>query len=443
MNDETIPISGHCESKLNYGSNKNSNNDECDVYSRNKTTTHQPRPTTTYHSSSISTTIMRRHQQRQPHINQNQANLRFMVMLFTGVTFFICILFVFVQSALSVLHDRHHHASKQYHMEEILSDNSNNDMERFPSSSSSASSSSASLCCSGNSSSRCTFRQLGQIMVPSTYQSMIDTIQLHLFSSSGCNQTNNNDNSHHPDTAQKSMATCLQPPSNVNNIRKQILFVRDLLDIFSPIYCNSTTQQLNSPNEAAAVDEKESDDPWAVLRTELDVAYTLIGQYQDLDRSHVQYTVEEISILQYRILQWYNQFTTSSLVKYKTNAINDVDYSAKTKATATTSPSTRQYLWLMNDTITTTTTPTWYTHAAESRLFWKGMQYPALFVDHYNHKSQLLQQKQQQSSSIDSSATTIIQLLFMKQLQLAKKYYIKAYQHESVVQNDVEQIDYQ
>ena len=333
---------------------------------------------------------------------------------------------MFVQSASSVLHDRHHQSYYQLHETGILSDSSKNEREQFPSG----------VCGCGDSLSRCTFRQLGQIMVPSAYQSMIDTVALHLFTLSGCNQTSSDSSKRYKDhhvataTTTTTYSTCLQPPSNVNNVRKQMLFVRDLLDIFSPIYSNTsktTARKSNRRHETVIMDVDGSVDPWATVRTELDVGYTLIGQYQDLDHSHVRYTIEDKSLLQYKILQWYNQFTKNYITK-------DV--------TASAGDSTLQYLSLMNDTITTSTTPTWFIHAAESRLFWKGF----LGVDHDKHKSSQLhhlQHEPQQLSSIDSSVVAVVQKLFTKQLQLAKKYYVKAYQHASVVENDFEQMDYQ
>ena len=164
------------------------------------------------------------HQQKpQQHRNPYQTNIRFMVMKITGITFFFCILFVFVQSAVYILYDRHH---KPFHLDRIVSDTRSNDMERF------APSSSISCCNDGTLTNRCTFRQLGQIMVPSAYQSMIDTIQRHMFTSSSCNQTNDNfkKNRNHDHetlaatttTSTTIMTTCLQPPSHVNNIGKNI-----------------------------------------------------------------------------------------------------------------------------------------------------------------------------------------------------------------------------
>lgn len=95
-------------------------------------------------------------------------------------------------------------------------------------------------------------------------------------------------------------------------------------------------------------------------------------------------------------------------------------------------------------------TVTWYTHTAESRLFWKGLDHQLLHMlpDHHTpqkYQSHHLTQKQQQqpASSMDSTAIIIVQLLFIKQIKLAKKYYMKAYRHTSVLQNDFEQIDYQ
>jgi hypothetical protein len=469
MYDETIPLSGGSTSSTGsninyYGSKYGSTNyddNDGNVNSKNKhtatrTSTRLPETTTAryhnHHTSSI--TKRQNEQQQQQQANRlNAKHLRFMVMIFTGITFFICISFVFVQSAVSVLHDRHRqNYHQQLHLDGIESENSNdNSIQQFP-----PPPFSSSFCCSSNSSSSCTFRQIGQIMVPSTYQALMDTIELHLFTSSGCNQTRNerrltkNGNHKHRGAATAATAvttTCLQPPSNVNYVRKQILLVRDLIDIFSPIYSN-TTATMTDTNGATKVERNDIDDPWAVVRTKLDDGYTLIGQYQDLDHSHVRYTIDEISILQYKIIQWNNQFLEISVVQHDAYSRKDVHLSITKKVDTTTSPSTMQYLSL---TTNDTTTTTWYIHAAESRLFWNGFQRQGLYMEPDNQKTQKshnfhwpqqLQQQQQATPSMDSTAIFIVHLLFMKQVKLAKKYYIKAYQHVSI-QHDSEQIDYQ
>jgi hypothetical protein len=106
-----------------------------------------------------------------------------------------------------VLHDQHYQNKQQFHVhEEIVSHNNrNNDIERR--------SSSSKFCCNGNLSSKCTFRQL---MVPSAYQTLIETMQQHLLISSGCNQTqfnnysitfSNSNHHHHGDSSAATTTT--------------------------------------------------------------------------------------------------------------------------------------------------------------------------------------------------------------------------------------------
>jgi hypothetical protein len=74
-------------------------------------------------------------------------------------------------------------------------------------------------------------------------------------------------------------------PSHVDQLRKGILRVRDLLDIFSPIYPNRTVATTKDDHEPAVIVVV---DVWSMLRTQLDVGYTVVGQYQDLDHAHIQ-----------------------------------------------------------------------------------------------------------------------------------------------------------
>ena len=64
-------------------------------------------------------------------------------------------------------------------------------------------------------------------------------------------------------------------PDDVHSARKHTLTLRDLLDIYSPVFPNSS---------------KAGDDLWGQLRGFMDIGYTLLGDFQDLAHSGVNYT---------------------------------------------------------------------------------------------------------------------------------------------------------
>ena len=374
---------------------------------------HRNRSSTTTNMTNSTTVFPKQQQQQQQHYS-----MRFMVMIYTGITFLICVIWIFVQSALSIQH-QHHRAS-------ILP---GPDLKNVISYNGCHTSSSTSVDCRDS----CTFRQLGQIMVPSAYQAMMDTIHRHLLIQ--------------PSAATTATATtttcvtnvCLPPPSNVNTVRKQILYVRDLLDVFSPIYRNTTSKTTSVGDDdhhhrESYIDSIDDDDedPWATLRKELDRGYTLIGQYQDLDHSHVHYTSQDIYTLQYQILQWYQQCTTSTTgppPSPSSSHHHDPTHGTNTAQRSSGSTWIHQYLSLTNET----TTITAYSHAAESHFFWKSI-LQRLESPHGGVTTII---------SMNSSALTMIQLLLDQQIRIAQTYYIRAYPHESVWQNDSDQMDYQ
>jgi hypothetical protein len=64
-------------------------------------------------------------------------------------------------------------------------------------------------------------------------------------------------------------------PDDVRSARKHTLTLRDLLDVYSPVFSNSSTA---------------GDDLWGQLRGFMDIGYTLLGDFQDLAHSGVNYT---------------------------------------------------------------------------------------------------------------------------------------------------------
>lgn len=85
-------------------------------------------------------------------------------------------------------------------------------------------------------------------------------------------------------------------PADVYASRKLILKTRDLLDVFSPVYPNSTSMD--------GVDV----DLWELVRNLLDVGYEVIGEFQDLDHAHIQYTPEMFDEARDTVLQWRRDF---------------------------------------------------------------------------------------------------------------------------------------
>jgi hypothetical protein len=85
-------------------------------------------------------------------------------------------------------------------------------------------------------------------------------------------------------------------PADVYASRKLILKTRDLLDVFSPVYPNSTTLE--------GVDV----DLWDLVRNLLDRGYEVIGEFQDLDHAHIEYTQEMFNGARGTVLQWRRDF---------------------------------------------------------------------------------------------------------------------------------------
>jgi hypothetical protein len=87
-------------------------------------------------------------------------------------------------------------------------------------------------------------------------------------------------------------------PGEVFKTRKFMLATRDLLDVFSPVYPNTTTATIGLENE----------DLWGSLRFYLDDGYMVVGDFLDLNHAHVKYSKRQLNHSRNRVLQWHARF---------------------------------------------------------------------------------------------------------------------------------------
>ena len=160
-------------------------------------------------------------------------------------------------------------------------------------------------------------------------------------------------------------------PEDVYNVRKMMLKTRDLIDVFSPVYPNTTLD--------TGLDDDE--DLWLCIRYHLDKGYTAVGNFQDLYHAHVQYTERQLNDLRDEILNWKHDFDIF---------IQNHNLSSFLAATSTKS----------------------FSHRKESRLFWK----------HTVH-----------AHGADS-ATASLQTLGAYQLRLSLVYLELAYPYKSIIE---------
>jgi len=83
-------------------------------------------------------------------------------------------------------------------------------------------------------------------------------------------------------------------PDSVRALRHNISDVRNLLDIFAFAFPNNTGPA--------------NTDVWPKLRGDLDAGYTLIGDFQDLDHSGVNYTRHDLEERLHKCLAWKKKF---------------------------------------------------------------------------------------------------------------------------------------
>ena len=76
-------------------------------------------------------------------------------------------------------------------------------------------------------------------------------------------------------------------PEDVSVLRKSLLHVRDLVDIFSFAYPNTSTASMGNSIGGSQMRWGQIDhqDPLLVLRGDLDAGYTFLGDFQDLAHS--------------------------------------------------------------------------------------------------------------------------------------------------------------
>jgi len=86
-------------------------------------------------------------------------------------------------------------------------------------------------------------------------------------------------------------------PQNIAAFRKDLLYTRNLLDIFVFAY-----PPPSQPNET---------DVWVALRQDMNVGYTVVGNFQDLNHSGVNYTLQELDERRNICLAWVATFTNN------------------------------------------------------------------------------------------------------------------------------------
>ncbi|KAL7542746.1 hypothetical protein ACHAXR_012050 [Thalassiosira sp. AJA248-18] len=156
-------------------------------------------------------------------------------------------------------------------------------------------------------------------------------------------------------SADEAVTTTSVMPGEVYLLRKQILKTRDLLDVFSPVYSKHSslddyedeasrehiswgdrgqklemTLESDTHGKAKKTKKKkvrvkdktetshkfdgdkiyEIKDMWKTLRRFLDNGYTLLGDFQDLDRANINYTPEQRAQYQLLVWQWNDEFMT-------------------------------------------------------------------------------------------------------------------------------------
>jgi exopolyphosphatase len=173
-----------------------------------------------------------------------------------------------------------------------------------------------------------------------------------------------------------SMFTETVMPGAVFETRKSMLKTRDLLDVFSLVYPNATT----SNNDTVGL---ENEDLWGSLRFFLDQGYTLVGEYLDLNHSHVKYSKEQLEQSRNHVLDWHTRFRVF-------NQDHDV-----------------------HAFLTAPTTNDCFHHEKESRLFWKHI--PVHSRPHGG-----------------DPATTSLQYLASEQLGVSLKYWKRVYPYTTI-----------
>ena len=114
-----------------------------------------------------------------------------------------------------------------------------------------------------------TFQELASAMLPTWYDTMI---------------------------GQLDKLTPTVQPDQVYKARKIILKTRDLLDVFSPAYPNTTHNNTTM-------------DLWERIRHYVSHLYMTVGEFQDLHNAHVRFSEKEMEIKRALVLLWKDNFT--------------------------------------------------------------------------------------------------------------------------------------
>jgi len=85
-------------------------------------------------------------------------------------------------------------------------------------------------------------------------------------------------------------------PSDIKSLRTSLLSVRNLLDVFVFAY--------NPFNDKT----DKHDDIFTVARADMNEGYTWIGNFKDLDDSHVNYTYAQMVALRVKCLKWQEKY---------------------------------------------------------------------------------------------------------------------------------------
>lgn len=87
-------------------------------------------------------------------------------------------------------------------------------------------------------------------------------------------------------------------PTAVRNLRQSILMLRDMVDVFAFAFPNSTS------SSESVLSKKKKEDIWDTLRSDLNDGYTFIGNFQDLSKSGINYTQQELNDRRNSCLAW-------------------------------------------------------------------------------------------------------------------------------------------
>ena len=113
-----------------------------------------------------------------------------------------------------------------------------------------------------------TFQSLAQKMMPAWYQETVSNMPIF---------------------------TSTVLPGDVYKTRKILLKTRDLLDVFSPVYPNTTRTS-------------DGTNMWRLVRHYLNQGYMIVGTFQDLHNAHVMYSQEQMQALRDEVLEWRDDF---------------------------------------------------------------------------------------------------------------------------------------